>query len=124
MPRGKRTQPAQTPSMEAGASYGEVSDNLIAQNPNEGGIPLPQTRESGQAPAPASVPTPGPLPVEQAQGFTPNITPLLAPGQNRPSPRMMQPLTVQQRTAEMLQNWAVATGDPLIAEAAAQLRSP
>lgn len=122
MPRGKRTQPAQTPSMEAGASYGEVSDNLVAQNPDKGGIPLPQTRELGQAPAPASTPTPGPLPVEQAQGFTPNITPLLAPGSGELSPQMMQPLTVQQRTGQMLENWAVATGDPLIAEAAAQLQ--
>ena len=115
MPRKRRTQAAQTAGLEAGAAYGEVGENLAAQNPDQGGIPLPQA----ESVAPAG---PAPLPVQQAQGFNPQTTPLLAPGQNIPATRAVAPPTVNDRTSMLLQNWAEATGDPVIAEAAAQLR--
>ena len=41
MPRKRKTLPMQAPGMEAGAAYGEQSHNLAAQNPAQGGIPLP-----------------------------------------------------------------------------------
>lgn len=114
MPRAKKTLSPETASMEAGASYGEVSDNIQAQQD----VPLPDNRMSNN---PVGAISPAPLPIEQAQDFQPQVTPLLAPGQNIPTPQMIEPLTVQQRTASMLRNWADATGDQLIAEAALQL---
>lgn len=118
MPRRKKTQPARAPGLEAGAAYGEKGDNLAAQNPSEGGIPLPQ-REA--APPPSAPAAPQPLPVDAARGFTPQVTPLLAPGTGRdivtPRPR----ITSQQRSATLLRNWAEATGDPLLARAAQQI---
>ena len=70
-----RKQKPQSPGLEAGSAYGEVQQNIQAQE----AIPLPQTNNLpapvNQAPA-----TPAPLPVEAAQAFTPQITPLLAPG--------------------------------------------
>tara|TARA_R100000781_G_scaffold50545_1_gene33440 strand:+ start:4094 stop:4444 length:351 start_codon:yes stop_codon:yes gene_type:complete len=113
MPRAKKTLSPETASMEAGAAYGEVSDNIEAQRD----VPLPDNRMPDNQMAGGSAP----LPMEQAQDFKPQVTPLLAPGQNIPTPQMVQPLTVQQRTANMLRGWADATGDPLIADAAAQL---
>ena len=124
MPRARKTQTPQTPGLEAGAAYGEVSDNLMAQNaiplpqkPPVGGWPLPAVAAAPQAPqAPQAA-----LPVDAARQFTPNITPLLAPGSNRPRPVPMVGPTPKQKSAELLQSWASATGDPIIAAAASQL---
>ena len=124
MPRARKTQTPKTPGLEAGAAYGEVSDNIQAQQ----AIQLPQKAGigGGSTPAVAAVPqapaTPqAPLPVEAARGFTPNITPLMAPGENRPLPTPMIAPTSKQRSGELLQSWAAATGDPIIMIAASQL---
>ena len=124
MPRARKTQAPQTPGLEAGAAYGEVSDNLQAQQ----AIPLPQKAAMGGGPAPAVAAVPqapaapqAPLPVEAARGFTPQITPLMAPGENRPLPTPMIAPTSKQRSGELLQSWAAATGDPIIMIAASQL---
>ena len=124
MPRARRTQAPQTPGLEAGAAYGEVSDSLAAQ----AAIPLPQKPPMGGGPPPAVQAAPaapqaqqGPLPLEVARAFTPNVTPLLAPGNNRPLPNSMVVPTPKQKSAELLRSWADATGDPIIATAAAQL---
>ena len=64
-----------------------------------------------------------PLPIEQAQAFKPNITPLASAGQGWAG----QPISVEnvvtpkQESAELLSTWAAATGDPILSEAAAQL---
>ncbi len=118
MPRKKKTQTPQTPGLEAGAAYGEVGDSLAAQDPNKGGIPLPAGGGSVTAALPRYQP---PLPVDAARGFNPQITPLLAPGSNKPLPIAPVAPTLQERSADLLRNWADATGDPLIAEAAMQL---
>ncbi len=116
MPRKAKTQRPQSPGLEAGSAYGEVQDNIAAQE----AIPLPQTNNLpapvNQAPA-----TPAPLPVEAAQAFTPDITPLLAPGAGGIGSPQMISTTPKQRSGELLQSWADATGDPLIAQAAMQL---
>ena len=123
MPRARRTQAPQTPGLEAGAAYGEVSDNIQAQQ----AIPLPQKAAVGGGPMPAVAATPQApaapqaLPVEAARGFTPNITPLMAPGENRSLPTPMIAPTSKQRSGELLQSWAAATGDPIIMVAASQL---
>ena len=124
MPRARRTQAPQTPGLEAGAAYGEVSDSLMAQE----AIPLPQKPPAGGGPLPAvqaGPPAPqapqAPLPLDAARGFTPNITPLMAPGENRPLPAPMIAPTSKQRSGELLQSWAAATGDPIIMVAASQL---
>ena len=70
MPRVRKTQAPQTPGLEAGAAYGEVSDSLEAQQ----AIPLPQ-KQAGeialpqQANVPAvQAPAPrGPLPLEAGE---------------------------------------------------------
>ena len=123
MPRARRTQAPQAPGLEAGAAYGEVSDNLQAQQaiplpqkPPAGGGPMPAVAAAPQAPA-----APQALPVEAARGFTPKITPLMAPGENRPLPTPMIAPTSKQRSGELLQSWAAATGDPIIMSAASQL---
>ena len=124
MVRPRKTQPPQAPGLEAGASYGEVSDNLQAQQ----AIPLPQ-KQAGEIALPqqANVPAvqapaaPGPLPLEAATGYTPQVTPLTAPGRgtargiSRPAP------TPNQDAAVMLQNWAEAVNDPAMVDAAIQL---
>ena len=124
MVRAKKTQTPKTPGLEAGAAYGEVSDSLAAQN----AIPLPQKASVGGGPSPAISAVPqapaapqAPLPVEAARGFTPQITPLMAPGENRPLPTPMIAPTSKQRSGELLQSWAAATGDPIIMSAASQL---
>ena len=126
MPRARKTQTPQAPGLEAGAAYGEVSDSLEAQ----ASIPLPQKPPVGQAgalapqvapPAPAM---PQGMPVEEARQFTPNITPLTAPTTNPMGAgigSMRPPPTDNQRAAGLLRQWAAATGDPVLAEAAAQL---
>ena len=120
-----RKQPPQTPGLEAGAAYGEVSDNIQAQQ----AIPLPQKPPAGQlalpqqAAAPPIQPPahPGPLPLAEAQAYTPQITPLTAPGRGiqRGVPR--QAPTPNQEAAILLRDWGQATGDPALLEAAAQL---
>jgi len=119
MPRKKRSQPAQAPGLEAGAAYGEAGQNLAAQDPSQGGIPLP----AGGGPVVAAPPPPQqrPLPVDAARGFNPQITPLLAPGNNKPLPTAPVGLTEKQESALILRDWAEATGDPTIADAAMQL---
>ena len=64
-----------------------------------------------------------PLPIEQAQAFKPNITPLDAPGNKWGQKRHVtrREPTVKQKSAELLNTWAAATGDPILSEAAAQL---
>ena len=119
-----RKQPPQTPGLEAGAAYGEVSDSLEAQQ----AIPLPQ-KQAGEIAAPPQVAAPpmqppaqqGPLPLAEAQAYTPQITPLTAPGRGiqRGVPR--QAPTPNQEAALLLRDWGQATGDPALLEAAAQL---
>ncbi len=134
MPRKRQTQKPVTAGLEAGASYGQVGENLTVQDPAQGGVPLPQTRgpsptPPGAAPAPSGagpVPPPGgagELPLEIARDYVPNITPLSAPGQGfgRPAPQI--PIDDNQsRAASLLERWALATGDPAIALSADQLR--
>jgi hypothetical protein len=124
MPRARKTQAPKSPGLEAGAAYGEVSANIQAQQ----AIPLPQKASVGGGPSPAISAVPqapaaqqAPLPVEAARGFTPQITPLMAPGENRPLPTPMIAPTSKQRSSELLQNWAAASGDPIIMAAASQL---
>lgn len=124
MPRAKKTQTPRSPGLEAGAAYGEVSDNIQAQQ----AIPLPQKASVGGGPSPAISAVPqapaapqAPLPVDAARGFTPQITPLMAPGENRPLPAPMIAPTSKQRSSELLQSWAAASGDPIIMSAASQL---
>ena len=123
MVRAKKTQTPKTPGLEAGAAYGEVSDSLAAQN----AIPLPQKATVGavatpqQANVPAVQASAGPLPLEAAAAYTPQITPLTAPGQGigRGIPRLAP--TPNQEAAEMLRNWAEAVDEPAFTDAAIQL---
>jgi len=120
VPRPRKTQAPQTPGLEAGAAYGEVSDSLESQ----AAIPLPQKPPAGSGPAPAgsaAPPVPQASPVDAARGFNPQITPLLAPGENRPLPAPVLTPTPKQNRAVLLQSWAAATGDPIIMAAASQL---
>ena len=125
MPRAKKTQTPQSPGLEAGAAYGEVTENIQAQE----AIPLPQKAPPGGmvAPQQAAPPAfggpaaPGPLPLEAAAAYTPQITPLTAPGRGmarsvpRPAP------TPNQEAAETLRNWAEAVNEPAFTDAAIQL---
>jgi|TARA_R110000824_G_scaffold123444_5_gene281322 hypothetical protein len=118
MPRAKKTLSPETASMEAGASYGEVSDNIQAQQ----AVPLPDNRTSDySAPNDQGMGQQAPLPLEAAQNFTPQITPLTAPGENRNSMRAAPEITPVQKSADLLRNWAAATGDPVMEMAARQL---
>jgi len=122
-PHERRTQPPQTPGLEAGAAYGEVSDSLAAQS----AIPLrqkgpPGTPGTGMAPVSSPAPAaPGPLPLEAATGYTPQVTPLTAPGRgtargvSRPAP------TANQDAADLLMGWAQVMADPDLLESAIQL---
>ena len=114
-------RPRKTPGLEAGAAYGEVGENLAAMN----AMPIAGQEGAGTvaAPAPPAQPAPQVSPVEAARGFTPKITPLLAPGENRPLPAPMVEPTAKQRSGELLQSWAAAIGDPIIMQSASQLMS-
>lgn len=119
MPRAKKTLSPETPNMEAGASYGEVSDNIQAQQE----IPLPDNRTSNNPPPTNQTPVgPPPLPVETARQFTPTVTPLAAPGTGVVDPIDRAPIR-RQMQAMLLSRWADSTGDPQLAEAANQLRN-
>ena len=140
MPRKRKTQKPMTAGLEAGASYGQVGENLTSQNPSAGGIPLPQDRAVPTPGSPAPAPTgagpvapsgglppqgvTGALPLEAAQNYTPDVTPLMAPGQGfgRPPQRLVSPDT-KLRSADFLSRMASATGDPAIAAAARQLKA-
>jgi len=140
MPRKRKTQKPMTAGLEAGAAYGEVSDNLVAQNPNVGGIPLPQDRAvptpGSPAPAPTSAgPVPpsggsppqggtGALPLEAAQNYVPDIIPLTAQGKGfgRPQRRRISPDN-NYRSAKLLERMAAASNDPVIASAAKQMKT-
>ena len=118
-----RKQPPQTPGLEAGAAYGEVSDSLEAQQ----AIPLPQ-KQAGEIALPQQANVPAvqapaprcPLPLEAAQGYTPQVTQLTAPGSGNGQMMRPQPRPIDE-TAELLHNWAVAVNDPALADAAIQL---
>ena len=129
MPRKK-----QNVGLKHGGDYGTVQATADSMNPNMGGIPLAEGEVApdlgGAAPPVVSnTPAPSPqvmnrpLPIEQAQAFKPNITPLDAPGNKWGQKRHVtrgEP-TVKQKSAELLNTWAAATGDPILSEAAAQL---
>ena len=121
-----RKQPAATPGLEAGAAYGEVSDNLEAQ----ASIPLPQKSAIGEGPQPPGVAVspglppraaPPPLPLDSANSFANTITPLTAPGRgiNKPS----RPVTIdnETRAASLLNKMAEISSDPNIRAAASQM---
>jgi len=125
MPRSKKTLKPQTTSMEAGASYGEVSENIQAQN----AAPLPNNRmpvdpalTNQTSPEPPSPVGPPPLPVESARQFIPEVTPLSAPS-NGVAERIDRAPIKRQMSAMMLTRWAEATGDHRLADAANQLRN-
>jgi hypothetical protein len=121
MVRANKTLKPQTPGLEAGAAYGEVSDSLAAQD----SIPLQQggmMAAPPQANAPAfEGPAPMRNPMEAAAAYTPQVTPLTAQGtgvgvgMGRPAP------TPNQESAEMLRNWAEAVNEPAFIDAAIQL---
>ena len=114
MPRVRKNLSPQAPGMEAGAGYGEQGENLAAQNPATGGIPLPDRS------APPGAPPPPPLPVEQATSFTPGVTALTAPGSGGfELPQVME----RDHAAELLSRWADATGDPHMRHAATLLNN-
>jgi len=120
MPR--KTQTPQTPGLEAGAAYGEVSDSLEAQ----AAIPL-QKRSGVTAPQQANVPAvqapaaPGALPLAAAAGYTPQVTPLTAPGTGMARGVSRLAPTPQEDAAQMLRNWAEAVNEPALVDAAIQL---
>jgi hypothetical protein len=124
----------QNVGLEHGGDYGTVQATADSMNPNMGGVPLAEGEVApdlgGAAPPVVSnTPPPSPqvmnrpLPIEQAQAFKPNITPLSSPGQGwarQPAP-VENVVTPKQESAELLSTWAAATGDPILSEAAAQL---
>jgi hypothetical protein len=87
MPRTRQTQSPKAPGMEAGAGYGEQTQNIAAQDPEQGGIPLPQERktsfQTARTPdgsvAAARPMEPSAAPLEVAQEWIPDVTPLTAP---------------------------------------------
>ena len=123
----------QNVGLEHGGDYGTVQAISDSMNPNMGGIPL----ESGEVapdltgaetpivsnqPAPAPTLAQRPLPIEQAQAFKPQLTPLDAQGKGSDvTPATPITITPKQESAELLSTWAAATGDPVLSEAAAQL---
>ena len=124
----------QNVGLEHGGDYGTVQATADSMNPNMGGIPLAEGEVApdlgGAAPPVVSnTPAPSPqvmnrpLPIEQAQAFKPNLTPLDAPGKTwgQKSHVTRGEPTVKQKSAELLNTWAAATGDPILSEAAAQL---
>jgi hypothetical protein len=131
MPR-KRQEPA-AQGMESGAGYGEKGENLAAQDESQGGIALPATRDTtyrtAQTPD-GTVVSARPeqqleAPLDMAQQWIPNVTPLTAPD-DRPdlglmagSPRRL-PVNPGQRLAtksseratNLIRRLAQTTGNP------------
>jgi hypothetical protein len=122
MPRKKRTQSPQAPGLEAGAAYGEAGVNLAAQDPTQGGIPLPAGGGPVQASAPPPV-APESLPVDVAQQFPNTVTPLTAPGQGMVRPTKPLRITNEMRAATLLREWAANSGDPIVKDAAMQMET-
>ena len=128
MPRKK-----QNVGLEHGGNYGTVQATADSMNPNMGGIPLGANEvapdlSGAEVPitssAPPAAPTMAsrPLPIEQAQAFKPQLTPLDAQGKGWDvTPATPITITPKQESAELLSTWAAATGDPVLSEAAAQL---
>ena len=137
MPRKK-----QNVGLEHGGDYGTVQATADSMNPNMGGIPLaegevapdlggaaPPVVSNTPAPSPIRPQRPQqpttldqPLPIEAAQAFTPKVKPLTAPGQTFGQIPSAVPMpSPKQEAAVLVSSWASATGDPLLAEAAAQL---
>ena len=105
MPRTKKTQGAKAPGLEAGASYGEKSENLQAQNPNEGGIALPnmETKYDTTRTPDGQVASARPqgvvdAPLDLAQQWIPNVTPLTAYS--------------SERSNRLIKRLAMTTGNP------------
>jgi len=125
----------QNVGLEHGGDYGTVQAISDSMNPNMGGIPLqggevaPDLSGMEQAPSPIRPQRPQqpttldqPLPIEAAQAFTPKVKPLTAPGQTFGQIPSAVPMpSPKQEAAVLVSSWASATGDPLLAEAAAQL---
>ena len=140
MPRKRKTQKPMTAGLEAGASYGQVGENLTSQNPSAGGIPLPQDRTvptpGSPAPAPTGagpVPPSGglppqggtgalPLPLEDAQNFVPNLTPLTSPGRGF-NAATGTPVDFSTETValDLVRSWAKASDNPVLHVAAQQM---
>ena len=122
MVRPNKNLKPRTPRLEAGAAYGEVSDSLEAQAAiplqEGGGITTPQQANVPAVQAPAQ---PGPLPLEAAAGYTPQVIPLTAPGRGGLGgiPRALP--TPNEEAAETLRNWALAVNEPAFDDAAIQL---
>lgn len=111
--------------LEHGGDYGTVQLTADSMDPNKGGIPV---SNPGMAIEPTATPTPpapvnAPPPLEEATAFTPEITPLLAPGSGITA---SEPTLVSdtQVSGELVARWAGASGSQLLAESAAQLLAP
>ena len=63
----------------------------------------------------------GPLPLEAAAGYTPQVTPLTAPGTGMARGVSRLAPTPQEDAAQMLRNWAEAVNEPALVDAAIQL---
>lgn len=129
MPRSRQTQTPKAPGMEAGAGYGEQGENIAAQDPTQGGIPLPtggfQTAQTPDGTVAAARPTtPSAAPLDVAQQWIPDVMPLTAPD-DRPdlgllagSPRRVeQPASMittksSPRATRLIRRLAQTTGNP------------
>ena len=130
MPRAKKTQGAKAPGLEAGASYGEKSENLQAQNPNEGGIALPnmQTKYDTARTPDGQVAAAQPqgavdAPLDLAQQWIPNVTPLTAADdrpelgltagiERQPMPGQELGTVSSERATRLIRRLAMTTGNP------------
>lgn len=132
MPRTRQTQSPKAPGMEAGAGYGEQTQNIAAQDPEQGGIPLPQERktsfQTARTPdgsvAAARPMEPSAAPLEVAQEWIPDVTPLTAPDDRPDLPllagsphRIDQPakqltLPSSERATRLIRRLAQTTGNP------------
>ncbi len=130
MPRSKKTQGAKAPGLEAGASYGEKSENLQAQNPNEGGIALPnmETKYDTTRTPDGQVASARPqgvvdAPLDLAQQWIPNVTPLTAADdrpdlgltagiQPQPMPGAQLGTYSSERSNRLIKRLAMTTGNP------------
>ena len=121
-----RKQPPAAPGLEAGAAYGEVSDNLESQK----AIPLPQKSAVGEGPQPAGMAAPPsaapqaappPLPIDSANNFANTVTPLTAPGRGLNKPSRAITIDNEMRAASFLNKMAEISDDPNIRAAASQM---